>query len=457
MKKKKSVIIIMCAILLIMVSSIILYVTLNDNNTNISDGDISIKDKYASVLENCEDKLSIGNYTIALKKNYYNKATGDACILLSFEKLNGEAIVQEVYYDEDIGTIFIRDNKTILGNISGSGDISFEYENIEGTAYIYACCQMLPEEELIVSFVDELKNISGKDTPEYKSFNVKETSKSVEFEISETPVFVSEAAIVFGDSITIDKLEIVYEDNENIVIIKDGSLAKGYEKISDNGINKYVFEKLKDSKEIACINVNGESFYPNESTDKVICSKEGYVCSEVDGITKCIDTKIDKETNTVTVMLTTTWKSLPEEKSIDMISLKWKDLYYIEGSECKVTYKTGEDVQECHRADSDMDLYGVLSGHISVPIEVESYTYDIGTYGIYIFTSLDEEGNSSECVEKSITAEIVLDISEYNIARQRISENVYHVNDTENGKHNIDMASNVHKMGTGLILDCTEK
>ena len=311
---------------------------------------------------------------------------------------------------------------------------------------------MLPENKNIeISFVEEYKKISGADVTEWQKFVLKETSDSITFQVDNMPVSASETAIVFDANLGIKELDIVYNDDDKVSIVKAGNLVEGYERISNEEIQKYVYAELKDTKEIKCLKVNGKSYYPEQTEAQQPYADSEYIFNESDGMKQSIETKVNKEANTVDVTITASWTPSPKMKSTDMIWLKWYDMYYIEGSKCKVTHKVGDKEIACQQIDENKDLYGTLSAPISAPIEVESDTYDIDTEGIYIFTSLNIDKNSSGG-EETVVVELKLDLSRYSIVNPQISINCYHIRDLEKGTNIIESLSNIDRVGSGLSL-----
>lgn len=457
MRGNKKVITLIAAIAAIVLLSILLYFVLKDNDDDTEYKDISIKDKYSSVLRACGEELTFDNYTVVLDRSYYNKSTGDVCCVLNIRNNSGEKIAHQVSCDEQLGTVNIHHKgneytETLMAIVSGSGNVELEYEYIDGIVNVYIFAAMLPENKNIeISFVEEHKKISGADVTEWQKFVLKETSAGVTFQVDNMPVSASETAIVFDDNLDIKELDIVYQNADKESIVKAGNLAEGYEKISNDDIQKYVYAKLSDVKEIKFINVNGETYYPEATQYEQSYTNNRYVCNESAGMKQSIETKINNESNIVDVTITASWTPSPKMQSTDMIWLKWYDIYYIEGSKCKVTHKVGDKELECQQADENKDLYGTLSAPISAPIEVESDTYDISAEGIYIFTSLNKDKNSSGD-EEAVVVELQLDLSKYKIVNPKISTNCYHIRDLEKGTNIIESLSNIDRVGRGLIF-----
>lgn len=457
MRGNKKVITLIIAIAIIVMLSILLYFVLKDNDDDTEYKDISIKDKYSSVLRACGEELTFDNYTVVLDRSYYNKSTGDVCCVLNIRNNSGEKITHQVSCDEQLGTVNIHHKgseytETLMAMVSGSGNVELEYEYIDGIVNVYIFAAMLPENKNIeISFVEEHKKISGADVTEWQKFVLKETSDSITFQVDNMPVSASETAIVFDANLGIKELDIVYNDDDKVSIVKAGNLAEGYERISNEEIQKYVYAELKDTKEIKCLKVNGESYYPEQTEAQQPYADSEYIFNESDGMKQSIETKANKEANTVDVTITASWTPSPKMKSTDMIWLKWYDMYYIEGSKCKVTHKVGDKEIECQQIDENKDLYGTLSAPISAPIEVESDTYDIDTEGIYIFTSLNKDKNSSG-YEEAVVVELQLDLSKYKIVNPKISTNCYHIRDLEKGTNIIESLSNIDRVGRGLIF-----
>lgn len=58
-----------------------------DSNDEQNEVSANIKNKYQSYLVDCGERIVFEDITVTLEKNFYNKDTGDACVLLSAKKI----------------------------------------------------------------------------------------------------------------------------------------------------------------------------------------------------------------------------------------------------------------------------------------------------------------------------------------------------------------------------------
>lgn len=478
MKHKRKYISAVIILLLLFILGITVKLLINKNKDTTHQ---SIKEEFSSLLKTCGEYLTFDNYTVTLEKNYYNKATGDACCLFSIKNNTVDVIEHQISCDEQLGTFSIFElgsehTDYVTGSVSGNGSIDIEYEIVNNIVNVYMHLNMLPDKEnLYIYFMEEsLLFKQDSDNVELPRFVLNETTDSLNFKAEDVEIFVSEAGVVLDDTTDVKELKLIDKNDKEICIVKDSVLSDGFGKSSNQEIDKYIFKDLIDTEEIKCLTINGQTYYPanieKKATTDQLYDEEGYddiFSNESSYLKKTIYTKFNEETNTVDITFTTTWTKPPKERNMDLICLDWKLMGYNEDSLCKVTHKVyetcteyeknlfsfGDDkklgttgrwiVNECERADSEQGLYSLLSHSGGKPISVKSDTYDIAPGGMYIFTSLYNDydycpeskinsiplsGNyyHYSYTNETIIVNLVLNLSDYKFVNDRFNCNYYH-------------------------------
>ncbi len=293
-------------------------------------------------------------------------------------------------------------------------------------------------------------------------------SASVYFVAADETVVLSETSAIFFDTTDIEEFSIVCDNDEVIEIVKESMLLGYNYKISNNDIVKFIFEGIVDIKSVKSIVVNGVKYAPGDATVNGEHIDNVKVLDESAGVKKEIIAKVDKDKNTVEITCTISWSDDLKDQYMDYITLDWYGMGLSTSDVCSVTHKvyenkteyatneeTGEVEQvgtssnwiesECKLVDSEIGLYQFIDRMKESSMhKVDGDTYDIGTYGMAIFTALyNDYYYSSELDEidnkplegdychydysnESIVVKLVLDLDEYEDTYARIVADCYH-------------------------------
>lgn len=398
----------------------------------------ALKPQYVDLLEECDEQVIIGDFTFTMTDKYYDSVSKDGCCLFTIEgksdidtyyKLidHNSSLKCSAYYD-DFNTY------DLYLIVDGSGSINMEYElDKKNTkiAYLYVFFNMVPDTEkdisIHISVEDDTKEHILTGSPDVyemvcHTFDLGNTTESIEFTLGEFNASVSRAGILFNNKVIAKNLNVVMKNGDVIQIVEDRRLLEGFEKYESKTHDKFVFEELIDIKQVANIEFEGkknnDKFYRNDM----------YSACENANMRETMLAIYDKEKDIIKVTYTLEWLQMPKYRYTDFILLRFdsrsymltdnvsvkQKVYeeldvYVDGGDYKQWVETPLDYTDWMSVLVDDTLSNIaLSNHYDYEFIPNRYciSYDRINKGMCITPTLHTDGNSLIYDKESIVIEM---------------------------------------------------
>ncbi len=330
-----------------------------------------LRAQYKELLEDCNDEVTVGEFTFTLTKKYYDAVTGDGCCMFTVECYD---IPEFNYNIVDHGTTFAcyganepgRNDYYCYLKLDGSGNIHMEYEldeNDSEKAYVYVYFSIAPDQDdkpsIYISVNDETYGfyITGTEYVYNKIchyFDLGDTTESIKYNVSGFDIAVSRAGILFYDKVIPKTLNVVMKNGDIIKVVEDSSLIEGFEKYESKNYDKYSFKELIDINQVDSIEFDGVDYF--KDNDKFY-KDEMYSACENSNIKETLLTEYDEENGRIHLTYTIEWQNMPRFRETDYILLRFDRLEHYSNPDFNYNVNVTHKVYEKYTNDNGKE-YG---------------------------------------------------------------------------------------------------